>query len=480
MEPVFNTISSPMENQNLIAELKSMGQPRLAELIGSGSESGLRLAKQCSTINWRTVRELYLKKDAPIENVAEAASRATSPPGVRLADRGTNKAIAEAKERGGRMLRQGKVGVLIVAGGQGTRLGFDAPKGMYPIGPVSNATLFQILLEKVVAVGRKFGATPPLYMMTSNATHAATVRYLDQNELFGLPAEGIRVFQQGNMPAVDSLTGEALLAGPGEIALSPDGHGGLPAALAASGAFDHMKSLGIERLFYLQVDNPLACVCDCEFLGLHEMHGSEMSTQVAAKQSPQEKVGVVAQIDGKTRIIEYSDLPLEAAERRNDDGSLALWAGNIAVHVINVDFLANAAANAAALPFHIARKAVPHLNESGAFVQPGEPNALKFERFIFDLLPAARASMVMEIEPREAFVPLKNAPGSAKDGPEQVKAALVDQARRWLEAAGAQVETPVEISPLFALTSEDVAKHALKGVRLPAGVYLRDSLPKFS
>jgi UDP-N-acetylglucosamine/UDP-N-acetylgalactosamine diphosphorylase len=357
-------------------------------------------------------------------------------------------------------LKAGKVAALLVAGGQGTRLGFDHPKGLYQVGPVSGASLFQILLEKVLATGRRYGVAVPLYLMTSPATHAETLEFLAANDRFGLPESDVHVFCQGTMPAVDAESGRLLLDSPGSLALSPDGHGGMLAALGRSGGLSDLAARGIEQLFYFQVDNPLAPVCDPDFLGYHLLAGSELSTLVVAKQFPTERVGNVANVDGRLRIIEYSDLPEAAANRRRADGSLELWAGNTAIHVFDVALLKRLSSQADALPFHLAHKAVPHLDEQGRRVEPAKPNAIKFERFIFDLLPAARNGIVVEADPSQSFAPLKNAPGSERDSPETVHRQMVALHRSWLEAAGLRVADgiDVEISPLFALDAEEAAK----------------------
>ena len=229
-----------------------------------------------------------------------------------------------------------------MAGGQGTRLGFDHPKGMFPIGPLSGKTLFQIHVEKIVAAGRRYGVRIPLYLMTSPATHEETVAFFAAHDRFGLPAEDLIVFCQGTMPAVDAQTGRVLLEAPGRIAASPDGHGGMLAALDRSGALADIERRGIRHLFYFQVDNPLVDICGREFSGYHLLAQSEFSTQVIAKRDPLERVGNVVQVDGRLMVIEYSDLPEEAANRRNADGSLRIWAGSIAVHVMDTALLAAA------------------------------------------------------------------------------------------------------------------------------------------
>jgi UDP-N-acetylglucosamine/UDP-N-acetylgalactosamine diphosphorylase len=325
-----------------------------------------------------------------------------------------------------------------------------------------------------LAVGRRYGVQVPLYLMTSPATHDETVAFMAAQGNFGLPDESLHIFCQGTMPAVDATTGKILLARPGELFASPDGHGGTLAGLERSGGLAAMHDQGIEQIFYFQVDNPLVQVCDSEFLGYHLLAHSELSTQVVAKKLPAERVGNVVSIDGQVRIIEYSDLPADAGERRAADGSLELWAGNTAVHVFDLAFLERVKDDQAALPFHLARKAVPHIDEHGKLVEPKQPNAIKFERFIFDLLPAARNAIVMEVDPAQAFAPLKNAPGSGSDSPETVQHQIVSLHRDWLRTAGLEIadEVPVEISPLFALDAFEAARKAPRPTSITEPTYL--------
>ena len=359
---------------------------------------------------------------------------------------------------------------VVVAGGQGTRLGFNLPKGLYQIGPLSGVSLFQIHIERIRAVARRHRSTIPLYVMTSPATHDQTVAFLDEHDRFGQPEGDLTMFCQGTMPAVDAATGRLLLAEPGGLALGPDGHGGMFAALVASGAMEDLKRRGVEQLFYFQVDNPLSPVCDSELLGYHLLDKSEMTTLAVAKQSPEERVGNIVAVDGRVRIIEYSDLPSEAAHRKNADGSLTLWAGNTAIHIIDLAFLDRVANCGGGLPFHIALKKTPYLDASDRLIQPDAPNALKFERFIFDLLPEANRALVIESDKRTSFAPLKNMSGESADTPEHVAGAMSEMYRRWLAAAGAEVEdgVVVEISPLFALDAEELAAKIPPGLRVAA------------
>lgn len=387
-----------------------------------------------------------------------------------------------AAERGEAALAAGEVAAVLVAGGQGTRLGFDGPKGTYPIGPVSGASLFQLHAEKLLALGRRFGAPVPLYIMTSPDNHRDTASFLERHGNFGL--EHVRLFVQGQMPAVDAASGKLLLAGKGRLALSPDGHGGTIAALAAPAeeggpsCLDEMRERGISTIYYFQVDNPLAQICDPAYLGLHLDAAAEISFKVVEKQRPEEKVGVVVAVDGRAQVIEYSDLPGTLAERRVPDGSLELWAGSIAIHCFGRGFLERLASGGGRLPFHRALKKVPFLDGSGKEVDPASPNAVKFETFIFDALPLAERWAIVETERAFEFEPLKNATGA--DSPATVRQRLSDLFGGWLEQAGARVlrradgSVPfgIEISPLLALDASELRQKVEPGLTVDRPLYL--------
>ncbi len=459
---------------HLLARLKSAGQEHLLTfwhaLHGPARKS---LADQVDQVDLDLIKRLTSGGHTH-EAWADLAQRATAPAAIRLTDRSHGDRAASAGQRGEQALAAGEVGLIIVAGGQGTRLGFPHPKGMFPIGPLSEATLFQILLEKTLARGRAAGAAIPVYLMTSPATHEETVNYLAENKQFGLAAQDVTIFCQGTMPAIDARTHKLLLADRGTLCLSPDGHGGLLEALVESGGLADARRRGIRYLFYVQVDNPLVLIGDPEFLGYHIDSGSEVSTQVVAKKSLREKVGNVVTVDGKLQILEYSDLnPLsdEIVGRRMPGGSPVFWAGNIAVHIFNLAFLEQVAESDEGLPFHFAHKAVPHIDPaSGQQIEPEAPNALKFERFIFDLLPAAKKAIVYEVDAQAAFAPVKNAPGEASDTPESVQRQMISLARQWLAEAGAQVDpqVTVEISPLLAQDATELA------ARIPAGLHVTE------
>jgi UDP-N-acetylglucosamine/UDP-N-acetylgalactosamine diphosphorylase len=466
----------PPSHSELAARLKSFGQHHLLGFWHELDEaSQVRLARQIAALDLELMAELF-GQTAAAQDWAALARRAEPPPAIRLADRQRGRFTAqEARDRGARALAAGEIGVLLTAGGQGSRLGFDLPKGMFPIGSVSGASLLQIHLEKALAAARRYEAAVPVYMMTSPVTHDEQIAFLEEHNRFGLAEDDLVVFCQGTMPAVDAKLGKLLLAAKDELFLSPNGHGGTVAALAESGAIEHMRRRGVKHLFYLQVDNPLTPIADAEFLGYHLLADSELTSMAVTKQSPRDKLGNFVSVDGRVQVIEYSDFPDDVAEHRNADGSLKFWAGSIAVHVFAVDFLERALRLGNALPFHVAHKKVPHIDESGRLVEPSQPNALKFERFIFDLLPHAEHAIVVEYPEQEVFAPLKNAPGAERDTAEYVQRLMIEQHRGWLEEAGVRVVegVPVEISPLWALDAPGVAARTDRPRTIEKPTYLR-------
>ncbi|MAT70813.1 MAG: UDP-N-acetylglucosamine pyrophosphorylase [Planctomycetaceae bacterium] len=473
-------MSDSVDRQTLHDRLAPHGQEHLLafwdELDAAGRS---QLAAQIAAIDLPLIDSLY-RGDVDQPDWAELSRRAAPPPAMRLAERLAGKASslgitpAEATARGREALAAGEIGVLLVAGGQGSRLGFEKPKSLYPIGPISGATLLQIHVEKCRAIAARYEKSAPLYLMTSPATHDDTVAFLAEHDNLGLPDDDLLVFCQGTMPAVDASTGKLLLSEKGALFQSPDGHGGTVAALAASGAIEHMRRRGVKHLFYFQVDNPLAPICDPEFVGYHLLAESELTSLAVAKSAPEDKLGNFVLIDNRLNVIEYSDFPADVAQQLDSSGNLKFWAGSVAIHMFDVAFLEKSLTLKDSLPFHVANKKVPFIDPAGERIEPTKPNALKFERFIFDLLPHAARPIVVEYAEEDSFAPLKNAPGAPKDTPEYVQRFMFDQAHRWLAAAGAEVSpgVNVEISPLWALDAADVRQRVDRSTKLDKSQYL--------
>ena len=387
------------------------------------------------------------------------------------------KARNVAKEHGESLLREGKVAPLVVAGGQGTRLGFDGPKGAFPIGPLSKKCLFAFLAERIQASQTRYGPTLPWFIMTSPANDAETKRFFKQNDFFGLSPGQVHFFVQGTMPAVDRK-GKILLASRHEIARSPDGHGGTLRALDKSLALSILEAQGIQEISYFQVDNVLAKVLDPVFIGYHAQAGAEMSSKAVRKAYPEEKVGIIGMRGGKLGVIEYSDLSEEDMTARNPDGELKYWAGNIAIHMIQVAFVRRLENEGIRLPFHRADKKVPFIDASGRRIEPETPNGIKFESFIFDALRYANHAVTQEVSREEEFSPVKNASGV--DSPEKAVRDLMEMFASWLQEAGAKVPRDeqgclaarIEISPSYALDREEALKKIPRDLEVTDGLLL--------
>jgi UDP-N-acetylglucosamine/UDP-N-acetylgalactosamine diphosphorylase len=363
---------------------------------------------------------------------------------------------ARAKGAGEAALRAGRVAAFVVAGGQGTRLGYNGPKGTYPVTPLKQKTLFQVFAEKIRAAGLRYGKPIHWFVMTSHANHEATEAFFQEKNYFGLDRARVHCFRQGRMPAVD-FNGKILLESKGSIAMSPDGHGGSLRALERSGALDLMKRENIDTLSYFQVDNPLIRVIDPAFIGFHVLRGSEMSSKMVPKAYPEEKVGHFCIQNGKLVVVEYSDLPMTYQRETDASGKLRYLAGSIAIHALDREFIRRMAAGGegTALPFHRADKKIPTIDAAGNAVKPEKANGVKFEMFVFDALPHARNPVVIETRRADDFSPVKNAEGI--DSPKSSREDQMRQFARWLKLSGKDVavdatglpKNVLEVSPLF-------------------------------
>ncbi|MCK6473968.1 MAG: UTP--glucose-1-phosphate uridylyltransferase [Planctomycetes bacterium] len=419
-----------------------------------------RLLQQVAAIDWVLLRKLIAQAKSGGADVPRP-SKLEPAPVIRLPKTEQDRARdAKARAAGEDALRAGKVGVYTVAGGQGTRLGYDAPKGVFPVGPVTQRTLFELHAEKIDGLRKRYGAAVPWAIMTSDANDEATRAHFAERKFYGLPPESVRFAKQDSLPAIDP-SGKILMSGPGDLALSPNGHGGSIKAMHDAGILDWYKQQGVATIFYFQVDNPLVKICDPVFLGHHLLAQAEMSSKIVRKRDWKEPVGVIGYLDGTLGVIEYSDLPEDLAKQTGPDGGLRFWAGNIAIHVLERAFVERLNAGGFQLPYHLARKHVPCIGPDGkaAALKPGEKNGIKFETFIFDALGAARASATVEAAREDDFGPIKNAEG--EDSPATARAYLVERYAGWLEAAGHRIPRGPDGKP--ALNLEISGRTSLEG-----------------
>ena len=411
------------------------------------------LLAQIETIDFTELQRCasMLGADAP---TAAKKGKPTAPKVAELKGAALKKATAAGEKE----LKAGHVGVLLVAGGQGSRLGYDGPKGAYPIGPVTGVSLFYFHARKVLALSVKYAVRVPFYIMTSMGNYDATVAHFEENDYFGLDPQDVIFFRQGMWPGMTG-DGKIILDAPGHIFMSPDGHGGMISALKANGCFADMKKRGVKSLFFFQVDNPMVEVADPAFIGLHTLEKSEYSLKLTAKREPTEGLGMVVKRDGHFDMIEYTEMTDEMNNRRTKTGDLYFKFGSPAIHVFDRAFLERLANKA--MPLHLAHKKIATVDDKGKVVKPTAPNGYKFEKFIFDALPEAKGVTCFAFDRAEEFSPVKNAEG--KDSPATCKADLQAKWRRQLAQAGVVVpETmPLELDPVYALDAADVAATGL-------------------
>jgi UDP-N-acetylglucosamine/UDP-N-acetylgalactosamine diphosphorylase len=465
----------PQDLTTLRNKLRQIEQSQVLRFWDELDDTGRkRLVSQLDKLDLDHIAELaeqYVKHKPQIALPKEIHPAQAFP---RQADAQRRQLYHDAKRRGHELLRQGKVGAFLVAGGQGTRLGYDGPKGEFPVTPIKHKPLFEVFAEQLRAYARDAGKPIPWYIMTSETNDAPTQAFFKKNSFFGYDSGDVLFFEQGMMPAF-ALDGKMLLAEKDSLALSPDGHGGSLRALYKSGAVTDMRRRGVEHLSYFQVDNPLVHTIDPLFIGLHDLTGSEMSSKTIPKANALEKVGNFVVGDGTLQVIEYSDLPEALALQTNADGSLRFNAGSIAIHALRVDFIERLnKSGRLQLPWHRAEKKVAHVDDAGDEVKPDKPNAVKLEQFVFDAIPLAKNAIVYTTDRAEEFSPVKNAQGV--DSPATSQRDQIRRAARWLGDAGVEVpiknnepDATIEISPLLAISAEQLRSRSLPRQQIKSG-----------
>jgi UDP-N-acetylglucosamine/UDP-N-acetylgalactosamine diphosphorylase len=309
--------------------------------------------------------------------------------------------------KGRKLINEGKVGCLIVAGGMGTRLGFNGPKGMLPISIIQKKTLFQLFAEKTRAASNQAKRCLPLAIMTSPFNHQDTLNYFEENNYFGLEKENIDFFSQEMLPLLDHA-GNLFLDKTNHIAVGPDGNGSALQHFVKNGIWKKWHAKGVRYLNFILIDNLLANPFDSELVGFHESQGVDIVVKCISRQDPKENVGILVKKDDKSWVIEYSELPEEEKTAKSYDGSLKHPAANLSLFSFSMDFISKLTKEP--LPLHLAHKAAEFLNDKEATEKT--PNAWKFEEFIFDLLPLASSVKALLYPREECFAPLKNEKGN--------------------------------------------------------------------
>ena len=369
------------------------------------------------------------------------------------------------------LVAEGQVAVVLMAGGQGTRLGSSAPKGCFDIGLPSHKSLFQIQAERIWKVQElaekksgKRNVTIPWYVMTSGPTRQPTEQFFEEHKFFGLEKENVVIFEQGVLPCI-SNDGKILLETKSKVAVAPDGNGGIYQALLTSNVRTDMRKRGIEHIHAYCVDNCLVKVADPVFVGFAAAKDVDIGTKVVRKRSAKESVGLILQKNGKPDVVEYSEIDSATAEAKDpkQPDLLKFRAANIVNHYYSFRFIDTIEQWAHRLPHHVARKKIPYMDtEKGETIKPDKPNGIKLEQFVFDVFPMLEPSKFacMEVRREDEFSPLKNAKGTGEDDPDTSKKDILNQGSRWVRAAGGTIEskeslddTGVEISPLTSYVS---------------------------
>lgn len=438
--------------EELISRVYQHRQEHVFEYWNDLIESEKReLLRDLSEVDFPSLSELYRQAQSSDVSIGDFGPTPYIPLPATPEDIRHHEA---AREAGIRHVRARTVAAFMVAGGQGTRLGFDGPKGKFPISPLANKTLFQIHAEKILAYGRSYGVDIPWLIMTSIANHEETEAFFEDHDYFGLKETLVHIFPQNLIPSLD-MNGKLILESKSRVFRNPDGHGGSLTALRTSGALEFLATHNIDTLSYFQVDNPMVKIIDPTFIGYHLMEEADVSSKAVMKAGPEEKVGVFVEFaNGAVGVVEYSDMTREQQHLRDGEGNLVHAMGNIAIHLFSVRYIERLTGGGSlALPYHIARKKIKTIR-SGL---PIEVDGFKFEKFVFDAIPLTRRTIVFETRREEEFAPVKNAQGI--DSVDSARVLMSALFREWLASKRIPVPATVrriEISPLYAVDAEDL------------------------
>lgn len=461
------TYCSAMSYDELYSRLAAHGQEHLVKFWPELDENErealaseidkLDLAEINDTFHraMETTKVILEKNDDDLKPIPEAHYE--SVPGLSEDKR------EEYESIGFKEISESKVGVLLLAGGQATRLGFGHPKGMYDVGLPSRKTLFQIQAERILRVQQmaeeRTGKAGNItwYIMTSEHTRLPTAEFFKSHNYFGLNEENIVFFEQGRLPCFD-FNGKIFLEEKNHLSSAPDGNGGIYRSLKSQGVLDDIVKRGVKHLHAHSVDNILIKVADPIFIGYCKTKNADCAAKVVRKSSPSEPVGVVCRVNGFYKVVEYSELTDEAAERRNTDGQLTFSAGNICNHYFSSEFLLKICDYESKLKLHVAKKKIPYVDDSGVKQKPSEPNGIKMEKFIFDVFEFAKNFICLEVARDVEFSALKNADSAKKDCPSTAREDLLRLHRKYIRQAGGVIadDVDVEISPLLSYGGENL------------------------
>eukprot|EP00569_Conticribra_weissflogii_P001940 CAMPEP_0171351632 /NCGR_PEP_ID=MMETSP0878-20121228/39613_1 /TAXON_ID=67004 /ORGANISM="Thalassiosira weissflogii, Strain CCMP1336" /LENGTH=486 /DNA_ID=CAMNT_0011857001 /DNA_START=128 /DNA_END=1588 /DNA_ORIENTATION=+ len=453
---------------HILAHLSDASIPTSAKHSFLRSIDEIPLEKLSSFLSGALAEEEKLKTmdpaNVPAEDKIEPFEGTSA--STTSSDAATAQLLERAHQIGLDAIESGKVAALLLAGGQGTRLGYDGPKGMYDIGLPSGRTLFRLIAERLKKLGaltRKGDGAIPFYVMTSPLNHEQTTSYFRQHDDFGLD---VTFFPQGTLPAMTD-DGKLILETPASLAVAPDGNGGIYPAMVKHSVLSDMKAKGVRYIHVFGVDNALVKPADPTFVGYCIRQKADCGNKALWKTSPDEKVGVLASRGKRPCIVEYSDMSKEMSELRSEqDGRLVFGAGNICNHFYTLDFLEQVVVPNLGNMYHIARKKIPYYcDEQKKTVKPTENNGIKLESFIFDVFPLSESMTVLDVRREDEFAPVKNPPGSDVDSPDTARRLFSNVAKKWMREAGATLlgdleSDQCEVGPMTSYGGEGLEKLA--------------------
>eukprot|EP00794_Sanderia_malayensis_P016886 gene16886-18592_t len=464
-----------MDTKELQAKLDKHGQGHLLKFWDKLSESEQeKFRNELESVDYSYVNGTHekamqqLKQDQ--EKKDEHMQPLTSQVFARLSESDEN-VIEDWYNKGLKQVSQSKVAVLLLAGGQGTRLGVNYPKGMYDVGLPSHKTLYQLQAERICKLQnlahKMYGDHGIItwYIMTSEATMEITQQYFKTHNYFGLQGKDVRFFEQHTLPCM-TLEGKIILDNYGKVARAPDGNGGLYRALKTAKVIADMERRGVESIHAYCVDNILVKMADPVFIGFCKSKQAQCGAKVVEKVDPSESVGVVCKCDGKYQVVEYSEISQSTSEKRSPDGHLLFNAGNICNHFFTLDFLKIVVEeHYDSLPHHVAKKKITYVNDEGTRIKPDKPSGIKMEKFVFDVFQYTDEFAVLEVNREEEFSPLKNAPGTGSNCPETARQDLINLHYRFITKAGGKfvdsdgtkLAKDLQVSPVVCEISPSVS-----------------------
>jgi UDP-N-acetylglucosamine/UDP-N-acetylgalactosamine diphosphorylase len=390
-----------MNDSELLKVLKEHGQEHIFEAYKKLDEKGkAKLAGQIEKINWSIVEMVNHKELAQERGKLEPLSA------LEVSEIEQNKARYE--QIGIDAIKASKVGAVLLAGGQGTRLGSDGPKGKYNIGITKDVYIFERLIRNLLDVTDKTGCYVPLYIMTSDKNNDETIAFFEEKNYFGYPKDYVKFFKQEMAPSVD-FNGKLYMESPDSLSLSPNGNGGWFYSMAVTGVLNDVKARGVEWLNIFAVDNVLQRIADPVFVGATLDSGRVSGAKVVRKAEPHEKVGVLCLEDGKPSIVEYYEMTDEIINSREPNGDLSYNFGVILNYLFRVDKLEEIMNTH--MPVHVVEKKIPYINEAGEYIKPETPNGYKFELLVLDMIHLLDNCLSFEVVRDYEFAPIKNKTG---------------------------------------------------------------------